>query len=63
MKRSLAVVIILALAVSVPLAWSQGGTSEQHIKTLFDQVHRSKVKSRHQLLRRNFSRRLHVNPR
>jgi hypothetical protein len=40
MKRSLAIVtlVILALAVSVPLAWSQGGTSEQQIKTLFDQT-------------------------
>jgi len=35
MKRSLAIVtlVIFALAVSVPLAWSQGGSAEQQIRT------------------------------
>ena len=47
MKRSLAIVtlVIFALAVSVPLAWSQSGNAEQQIKTLFDQTVAAQLKA------------------
>jgi hypothetical protein len=47
MKRSFAVVtlVILALAVSVPLAWSQGGNAEQQIKKVADEVNAAMLKA------------------
>jgi hypothetical protein len=46
MKRHLAIVtlVILALAISVPVAWSQGGNAEQQIKTLSDQISAAMLK-------------------
>jgi ketosteroid isomerase-like protein len=46
MKRHLAILtlVILALAISVPVAWSQGGNAEQQIKTLSDQISAAMLK-------------------
>jgi uncharacterized protein (TIGR02246 family) len=43
-KRIALIVTILSLLV-VPLAWSQGGTAEQHLKKLTDQVNAAMVKA------------------
>lgn len=47
MKRSLAIItlVILALAVSVPLAWSQGGRAEQQIKKAADEINAAMLKA------------------
>jgi len=43
-QRIVLVLITLSLLV-VPLAWSQGGTAEQHLKKLTDQVNAAMVKA------------------
>jgi hypothetical protein len=46
MKRSLAILTLVILSLLVaPLAWSQGGSTEQQIKTLIDQVYAALLKA------------------
>ena len=43
--QRIALVLITLSLLAVPLAWSQGGNSEQQIKTLIDQVYAALLKA------------------